>query len=105
MKTSERTIADDGEAEETRAAGDLSLDPFAVDIFGKERVVESEKVTGVLETAPTVDLRANQSKPSTWFAALPRVSRREAEFSNSFLELPDNLLSASAAKKIEESIA
>ena len=95
----------DGETEENFAAGDLSLDPFAVDIFGKESAVESEKTPDEVETTPALDLRANQSKSRTWFAALPRVSRREAEFSNSFLELPDNLLSASAAKKIEETIA
>ncbi|HEX8247080.1 MAG TPA: FliM/FliN family flagellar motor switch protein [Pyrinomonadaceae bacterium] len=105
MKTSERTIAAEGEAEETRAPGDLSLDPFAVDIFGKESAVETEETPPhAIEAAPFVDLRINRSKSASWFAALPRVARREAEFSNSFLELPDNL-SAPAAKKIEETIA
>ncbi|HEX8738372.1 MAG TPA: FliM/FliN family flagellar motor switch protein [Pyrinomonadaceae bacterium] len=105
MKTSERTIAAEGEAEENRAPGDLSLDPFAVDIFGKESAVETERAPAVsVEAAPFIDLRVSQPKRAAWFAALPNVSRREAEFSNSFLELPDNL-SASAAKKIEETIA
>ncbi|HEX8368791.1 MAG TPA: FliM/FliN family flagellar motor switch protein [Pyrinomonadaceae bacterium] len=104
MKTSEKTIAAGGEAEENFAPGDLSLDPFAVDIFGKESAVETEKTPDFSVAAPSVDLRISQSKRASWFAALPRVSRREAEFSNSFLELPDNL-SASAAKKIEETIA
>lgn len=106
MKTSEKTITAAGDAEEPFAAGDLSLDPFAVDIFGKETIVENEKSpAAAVEAAPVVDLPKNQSKRAAWFAALPNVSRREAEFSNSFLELPGNLLSASAAKKIEETIA
>jgi flagellar motor switch/type III secretory pathway protein FliN len=103
MKTSERTITADSDAEENFATGDLSLDPFAVDIFGKENAVESEK-TPAAATAPIVASRSSQTKRSEWFTALERVSRREAEFSNSFLELPDKL-SASAAKKIEEAIA
>lgn len=105
MKTSERTIAAEGEAEENFAPGDLSLDPFAVDIFGKENAVETEKTSAVpVEAAQAIGLRTNQAKRAAWFAALPRVTRREAEFSNSFLELPDNI-SASAVKKIEETIA
>jgi flagellar motor switch/type III secretory pathway protein FliN len=105
MKTSEKTITAAGDAEEPFATGDLSLDPFAVDIFGKETVVENEQAPAAVEAAPAVDLRVSRPKRAAWFAALPRVARREAEFSNSFLELPDNLLSASAAKKIEETIA
>jgi type III secretion system YscQ/HrcQ family protein len=113
MKTSERTIAAEGEREENFAPSDLSLDPFAVDIFGKESAAsETEKAAGVsaaaVETAPAAaGLRAaasRQPKRAAWFDALPRISRREAEFSNSFLELP-RILSASAAKKIEETIA
>lgn len=107
MKTSEKTITATGDADEHFAPGDLSLDPFAVDIFGKETVVENEKAPANVAAAPaaTVNLlNKNQSKRARWFAALPSVSRREAEFSNSFLELPGKL-SASATKKIEETIA
>lgn len=110
MKTSEKTITAEGETGENFAAGDLSHDPFAVDIFGKETVVESEEIpatatTAAVETAaPARNLPKNQTRRSNWFVALPRLSRREAEFSNSFLELPDSL-SAPAAEKIEETIA
>ncbi len=111
MKTSERTITAEGEREENFAPNDLSLDPFAVDIFGKESVaVETEETASVPAAAaveaasPDDSQSARQAGRAAWFAGLPRISRREAEFSNSFLELPRNL-SGSAAKKIEETIA
>lgn len=121
MNTSERTITADGggsnssssDREENFATSDLSLDPFAVDIFGRESVVEDEKAPAVsIETASTpaaataaqIDLQINRPKRAPWYAALPHVTRREAEFSNAFLELPDNL-PVSTAKKIEETIA
>jgi len=118
MNTSERTITSDGgsgDREENFATSDLSLDPFAIDIFGRESAVleEDEKAPAVsIEAArppltassPEIDLQIKRQKRARWFAALPSVTRRAAEFSNSFLELPDNL-PAAAAKKIEETIA
>jgi len=104
MKTSERTIAAGEKAEENFEKGDLSLDPFAVDIFGKESAAESEKTSITAPIAPVAGWQINQPRRAAWFDELPRVSRREAEFSNSILELPPDL-PASAAKKIEETIA
>jgi type III secretion system YscQ/HrcQ family protein len=102
MKTSERTIAAGEKAEENFEKGDLSLDPFAVDIFGRESAAEIEKTSITAPIAPVAGWQINQPKRAAWFDALPRVSRREAEFSNSILELPPDL---PAAKKIEETIA
>ena len=104
MKTSERTIAAGEKAEENFEKGDLSLDPFAVDIFGRENAAETENAAITEPIAPLAGWQINQPKRAAWFDELPSVSRREAEFSNSILELPPDV-SASAAKKIEETIA
>lgn len=81
----------------------VSLDPFAVDFFGGEPL-RRDKSDLTLEGEPPAGKRAEMRKKSNWYKNLPRISNREAEFSNLLTNLPENL-SESAARIFVRTLA
>lgn len=100
MKPSNKLV----ELDETmNSAGEIPLDPFAVDFFGVKKTALAEEIVVEETTAITIDAPLT-GKESDWFKSLARVSNREAEFSAMLQNLPENFTDE-AAKIIGESIA
>lgn len=89
--------------EPMNSAGEIPLDPFAVDFFGVKKPVQNEEFAVADLSVITVD-QSPLTKQSDWFNSLPRISNREAEFSTLLQNLPENFTDE-AAKKIGASIA
>lgn len=91
------------EPENATPPSGASFDPFAVDFFGGEPL-RRDKGDSVSEDEPQTDKRAETRKESDWYKNLPRLTNREAEFSNLLSNLPENL-TESAARFIAQTLA
>ncbi|HQU85212.1 MAG TPA: FliM/FliN family flagellar motor switch protein [Pyrinomonadaceae bacterium] len=100
MKPSNKLVEID---EPMNSAGEIPLDPFAVDFFGVKKPVQAEEIAIVETDSITVE-QPELSKRSDWFKTLPRFSNREAEFSTLLQNLPEDFTDE-AAKIIGDSIA
>lgn len=100
MKPSNKLVEID---EPMNSAGEIPLDPFAVDFFGVKKTVQAEEIAVAATDSLTVE-QPEFSKRSDWFKMLPRFSNREAEFSTLLRNLPENFTDE-AAKIIGDSIA
>ena len=82
----------------------LPRDPFAVDFFGGSISPADEADEDFIEIEPLTKRRVKLQKKSDWHKVLPKISNREAEFSNLIVNLPGNLMK-NIAKFLGESIA
>ncbi len=91
------------EAENAPHPSGVPLDPFAVDFFGgKNQHLDEAELFSEKETK-----NRNTDKPprkSDWYKSLPRITNREAEFSNLLSALPENLTDT-AVRLITRTIA
>lgn len=92
------------EVEATGATGEAVADPFAVDLFAASRARAASAVNSSAATAGDATVRGAASPASgvsgqrgvvayepAWDASLPRISRREAQFSSLIAALPPSL--------------
>lgn len=100
MKPSNKLVEID---EPMNSAGEIPLDPFAVDFFGVKKPVQAEEVTAEDLSAVTIDAPQPADK-SDWFKTLPQISNREAEFSTLLQNIPQDWTEESA-QIIGDSIA
>jgi flagellar motor switch protein FliM len=88
---------------ENENAANQPIDPFAVDFFGGKHPVSDDGET-FSEKTPQNKKRIKAQKKSDWYKNLPRITNREAEFSNLLSNLPESLAD-NAAKVITETLA
>ncbi len=91
------------EAENAAHSSGVPLDPFAVDFFGgKNSLSEVEELFSEKENKNKKPAKAQRK--SDWHKSLPRITNREAEFSNLLSALPEKITDT-AAKLIAETLA
>lgn len=91
------------EAENAAHPSSVPLDPFAVDFFGgKNQHLDEAELFSEKETKNRKIAKA--PRKSDWYKSLPRITNREAEFSNLLSALPENLTDT-AVKFIARTIA
>lgn len=85
--------------------GEIPLDPFAVDIFGGGKSLQTEENDTPSEVEDGAEKRDEKTKERpAWNANLPGLTAREVEFSRLLQNLPKNL-TRRAAVAIEETLA
>lgn len=85
--------------------GEIPLDPFAVDIFGGGKSVQSEEEDASSEVEEKAEKNDEKTRERpAWNANLPDLTAREVEFSRLLQNLPKNL-TRRAAVAIEETLA
>lgn len=82
----------------------MPLDPFAVDIFGGGKSVQTEERNTPSEVEEVERKDEKTKERPAWNANLPRLTAREVEFSRLLQNLPKNL-TRRAAVAIEETLA
>ncbi len=86
--------------------GEIPIDPFAVDFFGVRPHAADEPEGRAEEPEPNIGSggRRLARQKSDWHRSLPRLTRRDAEFSALIDRLPEKL-TAQAGRAISEAIA
>lgn len=82
-------------------SGEISLDPFAVDIFGTKSVVKESNLS---EEIIPIKSAIQPLKKSDWSNKLPQLTNQEVEFSYSLQNIPEGF-SASVFEKITDAIS
>ncbi len=105
MKTSKKKI----EEKPLSGSPTETLDPFAVDFFGGEKQSRADDSNEGLGNAgrqkkSNKGRKLSDVKSLDWYKQLPKMSKREAEFSNRLTELP-KLLSVKAQEGIKKTFS
>ncbi|HEV2762435.1 MAG TPA: hypothetical protein VGV38_05510, partial [Pyrinomonadaceae bacterium] len=80
--------------ERAEGAGELTADPFAVDLFAASRAAQGDAPAEVAHASRAEGARAQASEPESapaWHARLPKVTREEARFSSVLARMPPAL--------------